>query len=97
MVVRRGRRRVEKVSDGSKQSFSVMWCGNAVGEMLPPMVVYKSQNIYENWTSGPRGTEFWCTDSGWFDSLSLLKNGFVMFLSQMLTLKVDRAQLFDGR
>ena len=50
VVVRRGRRRVEKASNDSKQSFSLMCCGSATGEMMPPMVVYgKVKNLYENW------------------------------------------------
>ena len=36
---------MEKVSDDTKQSFSVMWCGSAAGHMLPPMVVYASKNV----------------------------------------------------
>ena len=46
VIVRRGRRRVEKVSDD-------MWCGSAAGHMLPPMVVYASENVYETyWNLG---------------------------------------------
>ena len=45
-----------------------MYCGNATGDYLPPMVVYKSANVYGQWTMGaPEGTEFDCTESGWFD------------------------------
>ena len=40
------------VCDHSKQSFSVMFCGDAAGHFLPPMVVYKAKNVYENWTKG---------------------------------------------
>ena len=68
VVVRRGRRRVENVSNDSKQSFSVMWCGSASGRLLPPMVVYNAKNVYENWTHGPPGSLFASTTSGWFDS-----------------------------
>ena len=71
VIVRRGRRRVEKVQDDTKQSFSVMWCGSAAGEMLPPTVVYKAKNVYEHWTTdAPAGSTFMSTESGWFDSKS---------------------------
>ena len=43
VFVRRGRKRVETVKDTSKTSVSVMWCGSAAGECLPPMVVYKAK------------------------------------------------------
>ena len=46
-----------------------MWCGNAVGNVLPPMIVYKAQNSYEVWEEGgPEGTKYAATKSGWFDS-----------------------------
>ena len=33
-----------------------MFCGDATGSFLPPMVVYKAKNIYENWKKdGPKG------------------------------------------
>ena len=67
VTVQRGRRRVEKVGDNSKQSFSAMWCGSAAGEMLPPTVVYKAKSVYQGWTGGPPGTFFMSTEIGWFN------------------------------
>ena len=29
-----------------------MFARNAIGEYLPPMVVYKAQNLYSGWTEG---------------------------------------------
>ena len=69
VLCRRGRKRVEVVQDYSKQCFSVMWCGNAAGELMPPMIVYKSKNVYTGWTTGgPKNAVYDCTESGWFDS-----------------------------
>jgi len=48
----RGFRRVECVKENSKQNFSIMFCGDATGHYLPPMVVYKAKNLYANWTKG---------------------------------------------
>ena len=37
--------------------YSVMFCGNAIGDFLPPMVVYKAKNLYEKWQlNGPEST-----------------------------------------
>jgi hypothetical protein len=45
-----------------------MFCGSAAGELLPPYVVYKSQNHYEAWrTGGPPGARYTSSPSGWFD------------------------------
>ena len=36
---------------------------------MPPIVVYKAQCLFKNWTLGwPSGTEYNATKSGWFDS-----------------------------
>ena len=69
VFVRRGRRRVENVKDHSKTPISAMWCGNAIGELLPPMILYKAKNYYEVWEEGrPVGTTYAATKSGWFHS-----------------------------
>jgi hypothetical protein len=43
-IYRKGTKYPEKVQNSSKQCISVMFCGNVVGEMVPPMVVYKAKN-----------------------------------------------------
>ncbi|KAJ8942263.1 hypothetical protein NQ318_008007 [Aromia moschata] len=64
----RDTKRVERVQEHSRASISIMVCGNANGDLLPPMVVYKALNIYENWTqSGPVGTKYASSASVWFD------------------------------
>lgn len=68
VVVPRNTKRVERVQNHSRTSISIMVCGNAKGDLLPPMVVYKSGNLYENWTEGgPPGTKYASSPSGWFD------------------------------
>ena len=67
-LYRRGVKYAEKVSNHSKSSLSVMFCGSADGKMLPPYVVYKAKNLYESWCQGgPKGTRYNATPSGWFD------------------------------
>ena len=68
MIVRRGLKRIDRKIDHSKQSMSILFCGNAVGTYLPPMVLYKAQILYTNWTvGGPTGTVYDVTKTGWFD------------------------------
>lgn len=68
VIVPRNFRRVERVQNYSRSCVSIMVCGNAAGDLLPPMVVYKSSNLYENWcTGGPPGTVYGNSPSGWFD------------------------------
>ena len=59
---------MERKIEHSKASTSVMFCGNAAGELLPPMVVYKAKFVYNRWVNGgSKGSVSDCTDSGWFD------------------------------
>ena len=59
VLVRRGRQRVENVTDSTKTTISIMWCGSASGEVLPCCIVYKAENTYKGWTTGaPNGTHF---------------------------------------
>jgi len=80
-IFSRGVKYAEKVSDHSKSSISVMFCGSATGVLLPPYVVYKSNNCYEGWTKGgPKGTIYSATPSGWFESFTFgdfIKKGFL--------------------
>ena len=67
LIVRRDRKRMENCQEVSKQSFSVMWCGSASGELLPPMIVYRAMNCYKGWVQGgPKNAIYDSTKSGWF-------------------------------
>ena len=43
---------MERKTQHSKSSVSVMFAGDAAVEFLPPMVVYKSESIYYKWVRG---------------------------------------------
>ena len=69
VITRCGRNRLEHKVHHSKSSVSIMFAGSAVGTYLPPMVVYKSENIYSECVcGGPNNTIYSCTKSGLFDS-----------------------------
>lgn len=80
-VVRRGVNRHERVTEFSKQAYSVMFCGSATGDFLPPMIVYKAQNMYEGWAcDGLKGASYDATPSGWFDMRTFERWFFEIFL-----------------
>ena len=82
-IVRWGLRHVERKVAHSKSATSLMFCGNAEGKYLPPMVVYKAKTIYDGWTlEGPTGA-LYCTQSEWFDSHLLEKWFFDLFLEHV--------------
>jgi transposase-like protein len=60
----------EQVQNHSKVTVSVMMAGNADGELMPPMTVFKSStgSVYQSWCEGgPDGATYAATKSGWFD------------------------------
>lgn len=68
-LFKRGVKYPERIRDFSKSATSIMFCGNAMGEMLPAYVVYKSENLWTTWMEGgPARTRYGRTKSGWFDA-----------------------------
>lgn len=71
VICHRGVKYPEKICNFSKSSTSIMVCGSAAGEVLPPYVVYKSSQLWTTWTEGgPEGCRYQHTKSGWFDSVT---------------------------
>ncbi|KAH9635235.1 hypothetical protein HF086_013262 [Spodoptera exigua] len=59
VIVRRGCKYPEKICNASKSSTSIMFCGSASGELMPPYVVYKLQKLWDTWTeNGPKGCHY---------------------------------------
>ena len=58
-LVRRGCRYPMRVMNETKSAISIMFCGNAIGEFLPPFVCYKATGLFSTWrTEGPKGTRY---------------------------------------
>ena len=76
-VVKHGTRYPERVINNTKAGVSLMFCGNAEGEVLPPYCVYKSTAvIMDSWVrGGPEGARYNRSKSGWFDE-SIFENWF---------------------
>ncbi|XP_075990155.1 uncharacterized protein LOC142985794 [Anticarsia gemmatalis] len=69
IIAKRGTKYPERVMNHSKASVSIMMACTAVGEIIPPYVVYKAQNLFDTWTkSGPKGVRYNRSQSGWFDA-----------------------------
>jgi hypothetical protein len=97
VLTKRGTKYVETVQNTSHSSTSVMFCGTAVGEMLPPMVVYKAQNSYKAWEErGPKGTVYSSSKSGWFDGFQYEKWFFEIFLPNARRKKGKKLLICDN-
>ncbi|KAJ8963604.1 hypothetical protein NQ314_005504 [Rhamnusium bicolor] len=67
--ISKGSKYPELIRNASKTSVSVMFCGNAAGELLPPYVVYRATKMWTTWTeNGPKGSRYNVSASGWFDA-----------------------------
>ncbi|XP_046995951.1 MFS-type transporter clz9-like [Schistocerca americana] len=70
--------------NSSKTSTSVMLCGNAVGELLPPGVVYRAENLWTTWTEGGLvGCHYNRTKHGWFDGATFEDWSRVLLLPRL--------------
>ncbi|KAL0818779.1 hypothetical protein ABMA28_008106 [Loxostege sticticalis] len=68
ILTKKGTKYPERIMNHSKSNVSIMIAGTAAGDLLPPYVVYKAQNLYDTWVSrGPRGAKYNRSVSGWFD------------------------------
>ena len=70
VLVKRGTRGVSEVGCGSgREHITTLFCGSAVGERLPPYVVYKAATIDYGWTvGGPPHTLYSVSSSGWMET-----------------------------
>ena len=54
------------IPDGTKTSFTVLFCGNAAGTFLPPLTIYKSEGLWDTWMmNGVPGAAYSNSSSGW--------------------------------
>lgn len=71
VLTKRGTKYPETIRNASKACTSIMFCGNAEGQLAPLYVNYKSEKLWSTWTeNGPTGARYNRTKSGWFDHQS---------------------------
>lgn len=69
VLCRRGTKYPETIINTTKVSFTVMFCGNAAGQEVPPYIIYKSEHLWTTWTdNGPQNAKYNRTKSGWIDA-----------------------------
>jgi len=67
-VAPRGIKKVHGPSSGNKTQITILACANAVGTMLPPMVIFKGERLNYEWTKGEvPNTEYGMSPQGWTD------------------------------
>ena len=78
--------------------FTVLFCVNAAGTWLPTYTIYKSKNIWYEWTvGGYPGAQYGCSPSGWMEALNFETWFTTKFVSQTQTAgNAPRLFIFDG-
>ena len=67
-IAPKGMRKVHGLSSGNKTQITIVACGNAAGQMLPPMVILKGERFNHEWTEGEvPNTLYGMSENGWID------------------------------
>lgn len=71
VIGRRETKYLERPSKLMEPAFSVMFCGNAAGEALPPYIIFQSKYLDSTWTeNGPIGAGYNSSKTGCIDSVT---------------------------
>ena len=70
ILARRGQKSIHETGGGSGREYiTILAGGSAIGERLPPYILYKGKNLMSNHTrGGPQGTRYSMSDSGWMET-----------------------------
>ena len=69
VVSKKGVKKVRYRSAGKKGQITIVACGNAIGQVIPPMVIYDAKNLNRHWTADEiPGTKYGLSEKGWITS-----------------------------
>lgn len=69
VLFRRSCRHPEVVRNSTKSCFTVMFCGSAAGELLPPYIIFKGTHKWTDWMfKALPGSRMNVSKSGWIDT-----------------------------
>lgn len=84
ILSKRGCKYPEAIKNSTKAAVSIMICGNAAGDILPPYVNYKAEHMWDTWTEGgPDNARYNRSKTGWFDT-STFEDWFFKLLLPVL-------------
>ena len=67
-VAPKGLKKVYGPSSGNKTQITILACANAMGNMLPPMVIFKGERFNHDWVKGEvPNTLYGMSPNGWID------------------------------
>ena len=68
VVAKAGQKKIRYRQSGKKEQITIIGCGNAVGQSIPPMVIFEGKYLNHEWTIGEiPGTLYGMSGKGWTD------------------------------
>ena len=68
IVAKKGQKKVRCRTSGKKGQVTVIACGNAVGQPMPPFIIFDASKLNSLWTRGEiPGTRYGLSGRGWVD------------------------------
>ena len=65
VVAQTGSKKVRYQQAGKKGQITIVACANAVGQTIPPMIIYDSKNLNHSWTKHEvPGSRYGLSDNG---------------------------------
>lgn len=84
VIAKRGQKKVRYRVSGKKEQITIIACINAVGQSIPPMVIFNRKYLNHLWTKGEvPGTFYGMSEKGWTEQELFklwLKNHFIKCL-----------------
>ena len=81
IVAETGTKKVRYGSTGKKGQITIVVCGNATGQIMPPIIIYEADKVNPAWTTGEiPGTMYGSSDKDWITTdlfESWLKDHFI--------------------
>ena len=66
VITKRGVKKVRSRSTGHKGQITIVACGSAVGQIIPPMVIFDAKKLCHAWTANEvTATRYGLSNSGW--------------------------------
>lgn len=70
IVGARGFASTRTIASAGKDNVTVLFAANAFGEKLPPLIIFRGKNVWDQWMSEKayKGTTYAATKNGWIES-----------------------------
>ena len=70
IITKKGVKKVRNRTSGRKGQITVVACGNAAGQVIPPMVIFEAKKLNHAWTANEiPGTRYGLSDKGWITTV----------------------------